>query len=100
MREYELYMILDADAGEEAAQAIVEKVSQLILAGHGGTGGQVVKVNVRGKRRLAFPIKKKLEGHDVILTFHTPPQALAEIERILKLEERVLRYLLTRTDET
>jgi small subunit ribosomal protein S6 len=99
MREYELYLVIDADAEEEAAEAIVEKVTQLISAGDGTTNGEVIKVNARGKRRLTYPIKKKVEGLDVIINFHTPPQTLAEIERVLKLDEQVLRYLLVRTDE-
>jgi small subunit ribosomal protein S6 len=99
MREYELYLIIDADVEEEAAEAIVEKVTQLISAGSDGTAGEVIKVTARGKRRLTYPIKKKVDGQDVIINFHTPPQALAEIERVLKLDEQVLRYLLVRTDE-
>jgi small subunit ribosomal protein S6 len=99
MREYELYLVIDADAEEEAVSAIVERLTQLISEGVGDTSGEVIKVNSRGKRRLAYPIKKKLEGQDVLLTFQTPPQVLAEIDRILKLNEQVLRYLLVRTDE-
>jgi small subunit ribosomal protein S6 len=99
MREYELYLIIDADAEEEAVDAIVERVSRLITASDGETTGEVIKVTARGKRRLAYPVKKKVEGQDVIVNFHTPPPALAEIERVLKLDEQVLRYLLVRTDE-
>ncbi len=99
MREYELYLIIDADAEDESVEAIVERVTQLISAGDGETTGEVIKVNSRGKRRLAYPIKNKLEGHDVIFDFHTPPQALTELERVLKLDEQVLRYLVVRTDE-
>jgi small subunit ribosomal protein S6 len=99
MREYELYLIIDGDVEEEAAEAIVEKVTQLISAGDGDAPGEVIKVSARGKRRLAYPIKKKVEGQDVIINFHTPPPTLAEIERVLKLDEQVLRYLLVRTDE-
>jgi small subunit ribosomal protein S6 len=99
MREYELYLIIDADAEEAAVEAIVERVTQLISAGTGETTGEVIKVTARGKRRLTYPIKKKVDGQDVIVNFHTPPQALAEIERVLKLDEQVLRYLLVRTDE-
>ena len=99
MREYELYLVIDADAEEEAVSAIVERLTQLISEGVGDTSGEVIKVNSRGKRRLAYPIKKKLEGQDVLLTFQTPPQVLAEIDRILKLNEQVLRHLLVRTDE-
>ena len=99
MREYELYLVIDADAEEEAVEAIVEKVTQLISAGYGKTPGEVVKVEARGTRRLTYPIKKKSQGQDVIVNFKSPQQALAEIERVLKLDEQVLRYLLLRTDE-
>jgi small subunit ribosomal protein S6 len=99
MREYELYLIIDADVEEEAVDTIVERVSQLITAGDGEAPGEVIKVTARGKRRLAYPIKRKVDGQDVIVNFHTPPSALAEIERVLKLDEQVLRYLLVRTDE-
>ncbi|MGD9144730.1 MAG: 30S ribosomal protein S6 [Anaerolineae bacterium] len=99
MRQYELYLVIDADVEEEDVNAIVERMTQLISAGNGGTSGEVVKVETRGKRRLTFPIKKTSEGQDTILYFQTPPQVLPEMERTLKLDERVLRYLIVRTDE-
>jgi small subunit ribosomal protein S6 len=99
MREYELYLVIDVDAEEEQAQAIVDRVSQLISAGDGETSGEVIKVSARGKRRLAYPIRKKLGSQDIIINFHTPAPVLTEIERVLKLDEQVLRYLLVRTDE-
>lgn len=100
MRQYELYLVLDADAEEETVSATLDRVTELITTGHGEQNGEVVKVDTRGKRRLAYPIQKKTESQDFILTFHTPPQALPEIERFLKLEELVFRYLIVRTDET
>jgi small subunit ribosomal protein S6 len=99
MREYELYLVIDADVEEEDVETTVERMSQLIQAGDGKTQGEVIEVTARGKRRLAYPIKRKVEGQDFIINFHTPPQALAEMERVLKLNEQVLRYLLVRTDE-
>ena len=84
---------------EDAPEAIVAKMTELITAGDGTKAGEVIKVETRGKRRLAYPIRKKLESQDIILSFQTPPQALTEMERILKLDERVLRYLIVRTDE-
>ena len=96
MREYELYLVLDGEAEEEQVDSIVERTSQLITAGHGETAGEVDRVDVRGRRRLAYTIKKKREGLDYILTFHTPQTALPEIERYLKLDEQVLRHLLIR----
>jgi small subunit ribosomal protein S6 len=99
MRQYELYLVIDADVEEEDVNAVVERMTELISAGNGDVGGEVVKVEARGKRRLTFPIKKKSEGQDTILYFQAPPQALPEMERVLKLDERVLRYLIVRTDE-
>ena len=99
MREYELYLVLDADAEEDDISASLERVTQLITAGHGTTNGEVIKQDARGKRRLAYPVDKKTEGQDTIITFQTPPQALPEIERVIKLDELVLRYLLVRTSE-
>ena len=99
MREYELYLVMDAEAEQEAVSATVEKLTQLIVAGSGETNGQVIKVDTRGKRRLAYPIRKRVEGQDIVLTFQTPPPVLAELERFLKLNEQVFRHLIVRTDE-
>jgi small subunit ribosomal protein S6 len=99
MREYELYLVIDAEAEEADANATVERMSELIVAGDGEAGGEVIKVENKGNRRLAYPINKKQESQDIILTFRTSQQVLPEMERILKLNEFVLRYLLVRTDE-
>jgi small subunit ribosomal protein S6 len=99
MRQYELYLVLDAEIEEEDVNAVVERMTELVTAGAGETSGEVIKVEARGKRRLAYPIRKKTEGQDVILYIQVPPQALREMERVLKLDERVLRYLIVRTDE-
>ena len=99
MREYELYLVIDADADDEDVSAIIDRVTDLIASGDGTSKGEVIKVEPRGKRRLAYAVKGKVESHDVIVTFQTPPPALTEIERFLKLNEQVLRYLIVRTDE-
>ncbi len=99
MREYELYLVIDADTEEEDTSAIVERATQLISTVEGEPAGEVIKVDARGKRRLAYPVKKKVEGQDVIITFQALPLVLPELERFLKLHEQILRYLLVRTDE-
>ncbi len=99
MREYELFLVIDAAVEEEELAAIVERVTELVALGDGKTGGEVIKVDPRGKRRLAYPIRRKTESQDVIFTLQTLPQALPELERFLKLHEQVLRYLIVRTDE-
>jgi small subunit ribosomal protein S6 len=99
MRDYELYLVIDADSEEDTINALLERVTQLVAVGDGQTSGEVIKVTPRGKRRLAYPINKKSEGRDVVLNFQSSPLALPEIERFLKLSEDVLRYLIIRTDE-
>jgi small subunit ribosomal protein S6 len=71
MRQYELYLVIDAEVEEEDVNAIVERMTQLISAGDGESSGEVIKVEARGKRRLAYPIGKKPEGQDIILYFQT-----------------------------
>jgi small subunit ribosomal protein S6 len=99
MREYELFLVIDADVADEAVAAVVDKVTSLVVAGHQGTGGEMIKVEARGKRRLTYAIKRKVESQDIVLNFRTPPRALPEIERVLTLDEQVLRYLIIRLDE-
>ena len=99
MRQYELYLVIDAEIEEEEVNAIVERMTELVTVGDGKTGGEVIKVVARGKRRLAYPIRKKSQSQDVILFLQTPSQALGEMERVLKLDERVLRYLIVRKDK-
>jgi small subunit ribosomal protein S6 len=99
MREYELYMVIDGGTEDEEVSAIVDRITELIALGDGSSKGEVIKVEPRGKRRLAYPIKNKTESQDVIVTFLTPPQALAELERFLKLSDQVLRHLIVRTEE-
>jgi small subunit ribosomal protein S6 len=99
MRQYELYLVIDAESEEEDVNAIVERMTELVTAGDGETSGEVIKVVPRGRRRLAYPIRNKTESQDVILFLQTPSQALQEMERVLKLDEQVLRYLIVRTDE-
>jgi small subunit ribosomal protein S6 len=99
MREYELYVVMDAAVEEKDVSALIDRLTGLISAGDGETGGEVIKVDMRGKRRLTYPIKKKVESQDIVFSFQTPPNTIAEMERILKLNEQVLRHLIVRRGE-
>ncbi len=96
MRNYELAYIADPDLDEQALAALEDKVKGWIEAG----GGQVVKVDRWGKRRFAYPIKKRVEGFYFIFDAQLPPQASAPIERDLRLSEQVLRYMITLHEPT
>jgi len=95
MRQYELAFIISPDLEDEGIKATVEGVQQLIA----NQGGQVNDVNAWGRRRLAYPIRKKREGYYVVMQLQLPPEAVKEVERNLKLNESILRHLIIRTDE-
>jgi small subunit ribosomal protein S6 len=95
MRDYELYFIVYPEADEEELTAIIDEVTQTIT----DHGGRVTEVNSKGKRKLAYPIRKFKEGYDVIMQTRLESESMRELERGLKLSESVIRYLLVRIDE-
>jgi small subunit ribosomal protein S6 len=92
MRHYELVVIIYPDAEEEELTAIVDKISQVITT----NGGQVLETEVRGRRRLAYPIRKFKEGYYVVMQVQLEKEGIGELERSLKLTEEVIRHLLVR----
>lgn len=95
MREYELVLVIDPEIEDEQFDAAVDKVKQFVSS----RGGEVTDVNPWGKRRLAYPIKKRTEGNYVVTHFRLDPAQTAELEAALGLSEDVLRHLLVRMDE-
>ena len=90
MRNYELGFILHPDVEQPDVTQAVEKIGQYIKA----DGGEVTSVDVWGRRALAYPIRKRREGTYVFLQTQINPQSIGELERNLKLDEQILRYLL------
>jgi len=95
MRNYELTFIVPSDVTEEDLNNTVTQVQGWVE----GVQGKVSKVDHWGRRRLAYNIAEYREGHYVLLNLELNPQSTVELERNLKLSERVLRYLLVRLDE-
>ncbi|HDN81077.1 MAG: 30S ribosomal protein S6 [Chloroflexi bacterium] len=95
MREYEMTFIITPDLEQEQIDATIEEVQKLVVS----QGGQVSKTDVWGRRRLAYPIRKKREGYYVVMQMQLPPEALKELDHSLKLNESILRYLIVRTDK-
>jgi len=91
LRNYELYVILRPDLDEEDVQTFVEHIAQLANDRQGFVGN----VKIRDVRKLAYAIQKIQEGRDVIFQLRLPPGASNEIEKLLQLNESVLRYLTT-----
>lgn len=95
MNKYELMYIIDTSLEEAPRKELIEKVSGQIAE----NGGEVEKVDEWGKRRLAYAIDYKTEGYYVLVNFSAKPEVPQEIERLLQINEQVLRYLVIRLEE-
>jgi small subunit ribosomal protein S6 len=90
MRLYEVVYILDPALEESAVDAKLEKFHALATS----SGGEVAAVDHWGTRQLAYPINKQRNGYYVVAQFTAAADALPEFERLLKLDDEVMRYLL------
>jgi small subunit ribosomal protein S6 len=95
MRNYEVLYIIRPNYEEEQYRAFVEKYNALIQA----NGGEVTKVDPWGKRRLAYEIDKVREGYYVLVQFSGDASLPAELERNFKINDEILRFLVTRLPE-
>jgi small subunit ribosomal protein S6 len=91
MRDYELVLIVHPDVDENSFKELIEKVQGWITE----AGGTVAKVDLWGKRRMAYLINKQREGQYVLLRTQMDPKFSATLERNLRFTEPVLRFLLT-----
>ena len=87
MNKYELIYIIDTAVEEEARKALIEKFNGIIAA----NGGEVVKVEEWGKRRLAYAIDYKTEGYYVYVAFNGASELPKELSRNLGINESVIR---------
>ena len=92
--KYEVLYIIDADLGEEGINALVDKFKALVEA-----EGTLLNIDLWGKRRLAYLVNDKPEGYYVLMNFETKPEFPAELERVMKITEGVLRCLITAVEE-
>ena len=95
MRGYELVLVISPEIAEEDVPSTIDKVSQFIT----GRGGMVAGVNRWGRRKLAYPIHRHMEGNYVVTQFQLDPEQVAGLEASLGLAEEVIRHLVVRTDE-
>jgi len=92
--DYELMYIIDVDLGDEQIAAMVEKFKALIEA-----NGTVNELEEMGRRKLAYLINDKPEGYYVLVKFTSGPDFPAELDRILKITDGIMRSLITVTGE-
>ena len=94
MAKYETMMVTTANLDEEASAALVNKFKSLVEA-----NGTNVEVEDWGKRRLAYPIEDQTEGVYTLVRFESKPDFPAELDRIYKITEGVLRSIIIAEEE-
>ena len=88
--KYELMYIIDVDLGEEQIEAMIEKFKTLIEA-----NGSVDELDEWGKRKLAYLINDKPDGYYVLVKFTSAPEFPAELDRVLKITDGIMRSMIT-----
>ena len=95
MRHYEIMIILDPNLEEKTVQPSLDPFLKVVT----DSGGKVEKVDIWGKRRLAYEIAKHAEGIYAIVDVKAEPATVSELDRQLNLNESVLRTKVLRTDK-
>ncbi|NLO45671.1 MAG: 30S ribosomal protein S6 [Clostridiales bacterium] len=90
---YESILVFSVAGGDESVQALTEKFKSLVEE-----NGALESIDEWGKRRLAYPINDETEGYYILLRFASGPDFPAELERIVKITEGVLRSLVIKTE--
>jgi small subunit ribosomal protein S6 len=94
MRHYELMVILDPELEERTVAPSLDRFLNVVRQG----GGSVENVNIWGRRKLAYEIRKKSEGIYAVVDMQATPDVAKELDRQLNLNESVLRTKLMRPD--
>jgi small subunit ribosomal protein S6 len=96
MREYELTVVYDLTVAEtDGPDAAPQRITTLIE----GRGGKMLKVDHWGRRRMAYPINRAIDGDYTVTRVELDPTSIAALEAALKIDERVYRHLIVRADE-
>ena len=94
MNPYELLLIITPDHDENEAEALANQVRGIIEG-----GGTLLKVDPWGKKRLAYPIRKRSEGYYVLYIFECAPGFVAELNQSLHVIEAILRYMVVQYED-
>jgi small subunit ribosomal protein S6 len=89
MRKYECFVIIDADLPDDAIAVVDDKIKNVVA----GNGGTVLDYVPWGKKKLAYPVRKRTRGHYVLMEFAGASGLVAELERNLRLDERILKFI-------
>ncbi len=92
MNSYLLTLVLKPDLEDKAREELLSGVKKKMV----GKDGKIEKVDLWGNKDLAYPIKKNAKGYYAHFEFETEPQMVVDLDKSLKVEEDIIRYLLVR----
>lgn len=95
LRDYELIVVLSPEIGDDVVESSIEKVQQSVTS----RGGEVKEVKHWGRRRLAYPIRRHMEGNYVENQVRMDPDQVADLEANLRISEEVIRHLIVKAGE-
>ena len=94
MNKYESVIIINPNVDEAGVKALEDKFTGLI-----NENGKVEKVDSMGKRKLAYEIKKFAEGTYLVFYFESKPEAIAELERVYRITDDVLKFIVVKKED-
>jgi small subunit ribosomal protein S6 len=92
MKAYELLYFVDPAASEEMRAGAMKRIEVAITS----NGGAIDSVEDWGKRKLAFEVDKLNEGDYTLINFHADPEEIAELDRVLRINDAVKRHMIVR----
>ncbi len=95
MKTYELVLIFDSSLEETSVNEELSKITSIIEK----SKGNIQKTDIWGVKKLAFPIKHQENGFYALLYFEAEKDVLGELDRVNKINDRILRHLIVRTNE-
>jgi small subunit ribosomal protein S6 len=95
MRKYETFFIVDPDLPDETNSVLDNKIQSIISS----NGGEVLTYVPWGKRKLAYAIRKRTRGLYILMEYSGGPKLVAELERNLRIDERVLKFITIMLEE-
>ncbi|GFZ83461.1 30S ribosomal protein S6 [Nesterenkonia alkaliphila] len=95
MRHYELMVLVDPEVDERTVEPTLGKYMELVKK----DGGSVDEIDIWGRRQLSYEIQKKKEAIYAVVNFHSTPDTAKELDRLLRLNETILRTKIIRPEE-
>lgn len=93
MNKYETILIIKPTLTEEETKGTIKKIVNLI-----NNNGKATKVEEWGKRKLAYPIQKFIEGYYVLINFKSEPSFIEELNRVYNITDEIIKHIIVKTE--